>query len=136
MHSTNIDKGLIAPCGMNCGICRAYLREKNKCPGCGSPNEMIFKYCVVCRIRNCEVLSVNQSSYCFDCEKYPCSKLKQLDKRYRTKYGMSMVENLNKIKEIGIDKFMIDENQRWVCHKCGDVICVHNKKCYKCGFQR
>jgi hypothetical protein len=25
---------LVAPCGMNCGICRAYLREKNKCPGC------------------------------------------------------------------------------------------------------
>lgn len=25
---------LIAPCGMNCSICMAYLREKNKCPGC------------------------------------------------------------------------------------------------------
>ena len=25
---------LIAPCGMNCGICYGYLREKNKCPGC------------------------------------------------------------------------------------------------------
>ena len=28
------DPDLIAPCGMNCNICMAYLREKNKCPGC------------------------------------------------------------------------------------------------------
>ncbi len=25
---------LIAPCGMNCGTCLGYLREKNKCVGC------------------------------------------------------------------------------------------------------
>lgn len=30
----SFDKSLIAPCGMNCGTCIAYLRDKNKCPGC------------------------------------------------------------------------------------------------------
>jgi hypothetical protein len=25
------NKQLIAPCGMNCGICLGYLRDKNKC---------------------------------------------------------------------------------------------------------
>ncbi len=29
-----MDVSLIAPCGMNCGICLAYLRTKNVCPGC------------------------------------------------------------------------------------------------------
>jgi len=24
----------IAACGINCGTCRAYLRERNKCRGC------------------------------------------------------------------------------------------------------
>jgi hypothetical protein len=48
---------------------------------------------------------------------------------------MSMIDKLNRIKEIGIDRFMMVENQRWVCKKCGDVICVHSKKCYKCGWQ-
>jgi len=25
---------LIAPCGMNCGACIAFMRDKNNCPGC------------------------------------------------------------------------------------------------------
>lgn len=25
---------LIAPCGINCGVCNAYLRVRNKCQGC------------------------------------------------------------------------------------------------------
>ena len=29
-----MEKELIAPCGMNCGICKYYYREKDKCPGC------------------------------------------------------------------------------------------------------
>lgn len=29
-----MDKTLIAPCGMNCQLCYAFQREKNKCPGC------------------------------------------------------------------------------------------------------
>jgi len=28
------DTSFIAPCGMNCGIYQAYLRDKNKYPGC------------------------------------------------------------------------------------------------------
>lgn len=27
-------KTLIAPCGINCGICLAFLRDKNTCMGC------------------------------------------------------------------------------------------------------
>ncbi len=33
MESQN-NFSIIAPCGMNCSICMAYLRGKNKCPGC------------------------------------------------------------------------------------------------------
>ncbi len=135
MHSTNIDKTMIAPCGMNCGICMAHLRDKKKCLGCNGTDEMKAKHCVVCIIRNCEELKASGSDYCFPCKKFPCARLKQLDKRYRTKYDMSMIDNLNRIKEIGIDRFMMVENQRWACEKCGDVICVHNKKCYQCGRQ-
>jgi hypothetical protein len=31
---TRISKELIAPCGMNCAICKAYLRQRNPCNGC------------------------------------------------------------------------------------------------------
>jgi len=40
-----INSSLIAPCGMNCGICLAYLREKKKCPGCNGSNEDKQVYC-------------------------------------------------------------------------------------------
>jgi predicted Zn-ribbon and HTH transcriptional regulator len=135
MHPLTIDKTVIAPCGMDCGICRAYLREKNKCPGCNSSDLNKPKYCIVCRIKNCEELEKTSDNYCFSCKIFPCARLKQLDKRYRTKYGMSMIDNLKKIKETGIDSFMVLENEKWVCEKCGDIICVHTWKCTKCGYQ-
>ena len=92
--SLSIKSQLIAPCGMNCGICMAYLREKKRCPGCRGSDESKSSYCVNCRIKNCVELKKYNVKFCFDCEKIPCDRLKRLDKRYRTKYNMSMLENL------------------------------------------
>ena len=39
-----------APCGMNCGICMAYLRKKNKCNGCKAPNTWNPKTRNSCRV--------------------------------------------------------------------------------------
>ena len=123
---------LIAPCGMNCGICLAHLREKRKCPGCHGEDTNKSASCLKCTIRNCAVIQLNQSKFCFECEKYPCKRLKHLDKRYRTKYVMSMIENLENIKRIGLSAFMENEKERWRCPKCGGVICVHRGYCLQC----
>ena len=129
---TIITKDLMAPCGMNCGICMAYLRDKNTCPGCRNLRGDEKISCARCQMKNCEFFKDGKKKFCFECDKYPCEKVKHIDKRYKTKYGMSMVENLNKIKEIGIKEFMKIENTRWLCPKCGNQICIHNKKCYFC----
>lgn len=128
-----LDSKLIAPCGMNCGICLSYMRTSNKCSGCRYDNPPKSTYRIKCVIRNCEVIKTNESGFCFECEKYPCKRLRQLDKRYRTKYGMSMIENLDHIKNNGIIAFMGKENERWRCPECGGVICVHRGYCYSCG---
>lgn len=124
---------LIAPCGINCGICMAYLREKNKCPGCRvfDQNKPVTR--TQCRIKNCATFQAGKSKYCFQCDKYPCVRLKQLDKRYRTKYNMSMIENLENIKNSGIRKFVEHEKVRWTCRKCGGTVCVHKRRCFICG---
>lgn len=127
-----MNNSLIAPCGMNCGICLAYLRDKNICKGCWGDNKYKSKSCVQCIIKNCELLSGTKSKFCYDCEKYPCRRLKQLDKRYRTKYDMSMIENLENIKSKGLDTFIKKEKVRWACAKCGGTICVHRKCCLSC----
>jgi hypothetical protein len=124
---------LIAPCGMNCGICWAYLRDKNKCPGCmaNDPNKPITR--LKCKIKNCKTLQNGKMRFCLECVNIPCEPLKHLDKRYRTKYNMSMVENLEFIKNFGIRKFIKNEKARWTCPKCGGVICVHKGYCPGCG---
>ena len=124
---------LIAPCGMNCGICMAYLRKERRCLGCHGDDTNKLTYLIRCSIRNCEGIKASKSGFCFECSKYPCTRLRQLDKRYRTKYAMSMIENLENIKRIGLVAFVEEENKRWRCLKCGGVICVHRGYCYDCG---
>jgi len=124
---------LIAPCGMNCGVCLAYLRDTRTCPGCRGDDANKPFSCVRCVIKNCETVKAGPSGFCFDCPKLPCKRLKDLDKRYRTKYGMSMLENLEFIREHGLSAFVDKESERWRCRKCGGVICVHRHFCFTCG---
>jgi hypothetical protein len=127
-----MEERLIAPCGMNCGICMAYLREKNRCPSCRAADTNKAVTVIRCRIKNCEVIQKGKVEFCFGCDNLPCGSLKHLDKRYRTKYGMSMIENLEFIRNNGVDAFIVQQEAKYKCPKCGSVICVHNKHCYKC----
>jgi hypothetical protein len=135
MESLN-DISLIAPCGMNCGICRAYMRDKNKCPGCRGADANKPGTRVKCKIKNCVIFQTSKAKYCFECEKFPCYNLKHLDKRYRTKYNMSMIKNLDNIKKFGIRTFLRTEKREWTCSECGGTICVHKGYCYTCGKKK
>ena len=128
-----VDIALIAACGMNCGVCLAYLRDRRKCPGCRADAINKRNSCVRCTIMNCELLQSTRSGFCYECLKYPCRRLRELDKRYRTKYGMSMIDNLEFIREHGLTAFVEKENERWRCRKCGGVVCVHRGFCSTCG---
>jgi len=124
---------LIAPCGMNCGLCIGHLREKRSCGGCFKINdENKPKVCRSCKIVNCEFLAETDSGFCYDCKKYPCARLKNLDKRYRTKYGMSMIENLSSIKKNGLEVFLQTEEEKWKCKVCGFGLSVHRDFCLNC----
>jgi hypothetical protein len=126
-------QGLISPCGMNCGICIGHLREKRSCGGCfRKDDENKPTVCHSCKIINCELLAGIQSGFCYDCAKYPCARLKQLDKRYRTNYGMSMLENLEFIRTNGLKKFLEREEEKWKCKACGFGVCVHRNFCLNC----
>lgn len=110
---------LIAPCGMNCGICMAYLREKNICKGCWSINGHKSNSVINCSIKNCVSLQKTDTKFCYECTKLPCARMKQLDKRYRLKYKVSMIENLHFIQESGLENFVQKESIRWKCDTCG-----------------
>jgi hypothetical protein len=132
-------ENLIAPCGMNCSLCIAYQFKENDinkkgfhksyCPGC-IPRGKNCTHMGDC----CELLGKGKIRFCFECEVYPCKRLKALDKRYRTKYHMSMIENLDYIKENGIEEFLKKEEVKWRCRECGGKICCHNGLCLNCDL--
>ena len=134
---SSIKSTLIAPCGMNCGICMAFLREKNHCDGYRGDDAQKPKYCIQCKIVNCENIKSGKLKYCSKkCANFPCERLKSLDKRYRTKYKMSMLENLENIEILGVRKFVRTEKSRWKCRNCGGTINVHRGICAKCGHEK
>lgn len=124
---------MIAPCGMNCAICIGFLRDRNPCPGCLGADEHKPKHCVQCSVVICPELANQADRFCHSCEKLPCKRLKTLDKRYRAKYGMSMLENLENIKTLGIVKFVANEQKRWTCTECGALLSAHRDECLNCG---
>ena len=94
---------------MNCGVCVSYLAMKNDLKNKGFGK----KYCAGCLPRSknctfmkehCELVGKGLVRFCYECRNFPCRRLEALDKRYRTKYQMSMIDNLEFIKENGIVK--------------------------------
>lgn len=123
---------VIAPCGMDCRLCVAFQRKRKPCAGCLGSDMDKPKHCVQCSIKNCPEHTDDAGIYCCFCGKYPCQRLKRLDARYRMKYGMSMVENLEDIRKSGAMAFAKSNAGRWTCPSCGKLLCVHLKGCPHC----
>jgi hypothetical protein len=126
------DRFQIAPCGMNCGTCIAFLRKRNKCHGCRIDDSTNLKTRVLCKIKNCVSLKDTVSGFCYECVTFPCQRIRNIDKRYRTKYHTSFIENLLAIRENGIEYFLALEGRRRKCPSCGSVISVHRNNCLTC----
>ena len=136
-----MNEELIAPCGMNCAACSSYLAFVNDVRSKG----IRMSYCRGCRARNkmcaflkkhCALLLEDKVKYCYECPDFPCENLKHLDAGYRKKFRMSMIENLEFIKEHGIAKLLEREIDKWKCPECGEMICCHNGICFNCGLEK
>ncbi len=101
--------------------------KKEPCPGC----RIRDKNCAFLKAE-CEKLSEKRVEYCFECDDFPCDDLEKLDEGYRGKYGMSMIENLQFIKENGIEAFLGQQEENYRCPECGGTVCVHTGICYGC----
>lgn len=131
---------LIAPCGMNCNLCRAYqFREldanalgfhRKYCPGCIPRGQN----CVFMKSA-CDIIGEGKVRFCYECDRFPCKRLKSLDKRYRTKYHMSMIENLNFIQQKGMESFLASQQEMWACPTCKQARCCHEDLCLHCDIE-
>lgn len=135
-----MEEQLIAPCGMNCALCVSYLALKNDLQKQGFSK----KYCAGCLPRGkncafmkgqCALLGEGRVRFCYECAEFPCRRLKHLDARYRARYHMSMIDNLEFIRDHDVESFLDKEEEKWRCPECGETICCHNGLCLNCGLE-
>jgi len=134
-------ENLIAPCGMDCAVCSGYLALKHDVKEKG----VRMAYCKGCRPRGkkcaflkkrCELLLNKKVEFCYECEEFPCKNLKHIDNRYQTFFHMSLIDNLQFIKQHGLVQFLESQRKKWQCPNCGEVICCHNGICFSCGIEK
>ncbi len=134
-----MEEQMIAPCGMNCNLCISYQAMRYNLNSKGFHR----KYCSGCIPRGencthmgdqCKQLAEAAIRFCFECESFPCKRLKTLDKRYRTKYRLSMIENLETMRDNSVELFLKEEKAKWRCPECGAFICCHNGLCLQCNL--
>jgi hypothetical protein len=132
--SKDFSAELFAYCGINCRTCVGFLGYKlngektEACGGCRtrSPCEFFKKHCQ-------NLPNRDKFEYCYDCQIFPCSNLKEIDKYYAGKYGVSIIESFKQIKEKGMEDFLKSEKEKWSCPACGGVICAQTTRCYTCN---
>lgn len=108
-------------------------KQRTPCPGCIGEDTGKPKHCRSCKIKNC----VRQKGliYCYKCSDFPCKLIRNLEKSYNKRYGESLAENTNIVKDNGIAFLMDKHNKKYCCAKCGGVISLHDKVCSDCQEQ-
>lgn len=128
---SEISETMLAPCGMNCFVCYTALRKRKPCTGCRTSSSGKPTHCRECRINDC--VQERGLEYCFACSDYPCAVIKRLDKSYRKRYQVSLIENAARIKSLGATAFLEEEKIKWMCTDCSGVISLHDQVCSECG---
>lgn len=112
---------LVAPCGIDCGICELYVcrdnsqlknilvakgipEEKLPCPGCKAIKGTCPVIGSTCETYLCA--SAQNVEYCFACKDFPCTKLHPAAHRAEILPHNLKVFNLCTIKRIGLAAFV------------------------------
>lgn len=95
-----IYNGRIPACGVFCGGCPTFVREKSACLGA----EINFMRCEKCSTFHlcCKERGIN---HCHECKDFPCKKFKAFSKRW-LKYGQDFIANQKMLKEEGKEYFL------------------------------
>ncbi|ULQ59947.1 DUF3795 domain-containing protein [Brucepastera parasyntrophica] len=125
---------MFAPCGVNCQACYAHLRTKDNCGGCLVSGAKKRGSCSSCIRKNCA--AEKGITYCYECDDFPCRKIKSLDKSYRLRYGISLIDNGFTAREKTIGEFLKQDREYFLCKECGGIICEHNGTCSECGIKK
>lgn len=127
----------MGPCGVYCGACPAFDKT---CRGCGSDDRQQKRTSKFsCKLRRCS-FEVKDVDHCFQCDEYPCAKL--LDKLPRShpddprfQYRVEALDNAERIKEVGVEAWLEEQNVKWSCPQCGGRVHFYHYRCSQCGHE-
>lgn len=124
----------LAPCGIYCGACPSFRKS---CFGCSSEKEQKRKSKWNCNLRTC-CYTAKKKNYCIECDEFPCKDFRKKllnshvgDPRYR--YRHEVIENFNKLKELGTKQFVEYQQAKWSCSECEGKINWYYYNCSECG---
>jgi len=154
-----VNPALISPCGLYCGVCAIYIahRDKNekfkerlvglykgevpgkgllpnnenlstddiRCNGCLSDNT--FMHCQQCKIRQC----TTEKGYtgCHQCDDFPCQHIDNFSMAVGKKVILRAIPYRRKF---GAEKWIRDEEARYICPECGNKVFRGVVKCNQC----
>jgi hypothetical protein len=147
----SIKKELLSPCGLYCGVCAIRIAHENnnlkfkkalvkvyrplirrpeqiECTGCLSEG-VKFKHCRRCIIRDCALKKGLEG--CYECDKYPCFRIKLFPLK---KARQVMKRAIPEWKELGTEKWVKAQEERYICPNCGNTLFRGVKRCNKCGI--
>jgi hypothetical protein len=149
----------VAPCGLYCGVCAIYIahRDNNlklkellanlykggvagkgtlpnsqhlsaediRCRGCLS--EERFMHCRQCEIRECAL--EKGYSGCHECDAFPCRHIQDFPMTVGRKVILRAIPHW---REVGTEKWVADEEARYVCPECGNTVFRGAVRCNRC----
>ena len=154
-----INPDFVSPCGLYCGVCAIYMahRDNNhkfkeklaalyrgevsgkgtlpgsqtltvdqiKCKGCLS--DELFMHCQQCQIRAC----AKEKGYtgCHQCHEFPCPHIENFPMTVGKKVILRAIPYW---REVGTEKWIQDEEARYVCPECGNNVFRGAVTCNRC----
>ncbi len=145
-----VNRELLAPCGLYCGACGAYIAtrddndrlragmakvfgcapEEIDCQGCQS--EVRYAHCQTCAIRAC----AGEKGFegCYQCGDFPCEHIEALGARFpHTVAHQVIMRTIPQWRELGTEAWVATEEARYTCPSCGQGLMRGGTRCPGCG---
>lgn len=133
--------GYAAYCGLYCGACCSRIvsekeqGEASALPLHTEPGELPCAGCDADYMDDCEFVICNKrhgTQSCAFCEEFPCAMITKF-KDDECEHHEVVLDNLNRIREIGFEGWLGEQKEYWKCPGCGARTQWYQRKCELCG---
>lgn len=129
-----------AYCGLYCGACCSMITNDKAnnvesalkmqtdakelpCGGCDADSQSNCEFVTCCKEHGVDS--------CAFCPEFPCSMLMKF-KDEEWEHHKVVLDNLSRIKEIGLQAWLAEQKEYWKCPQCGQRTQWYQKQCNIC----